>query len=109
MKSNMLCLLVLFFFSNSCKTENNTMFDPELNPEQLEVFGQDYISTPLQERDIAISSDGNQLIYTLGNYKQTIRSLVSIKKTGDKWGDKEILPFSGKFNDKGFEAFSIRI
>lgn len=99
MKSNMLCLLVLFFFSNSCKTENNTMFDPELNPEQLEVFGQDYISTPLQERDIAISSDGNQLIYTLGNYKQTIRSLVSIKKTGDKWGDKEILPFSGKFND----------
>ncbi|UCD62451.1 MAG: PD40 domain-containing protein [Flavobacteriaceae bacterium] len=75
------------------------MFDLELNPERLEVFGQDYISTPLYERDIAISPDGNQLIYTLGNYKQTNRSLVSIKKTGDKWGDKEILPFSGKFND----------
>ena len=99
MKPNMLCLLALIFLSNSCKTENNTMFDPELNPEQLEVFGQDYISTPLHERDITISSDGNQLVYTLGNYKQTVRSLVSIKKTGDKWGDKEILPFSGKYND----------
>lgn len=99
MKTYMLYLLVLIFFSNSCKTENNTMFDLELNPEQLEVFGRDYISTPLQERDIAISPEGNQLVYTLGDYKQTIRSLVSIKKKGEQWGDKEILPFSGNYND----------
>ena len=99
MKTYMLYLLVLIFFSNSCKTENNTMFDLELNPEQLEVFGQDYISTPLQERDIAISPEGNQLVYTLGDYKQTIRSLVSIKKKGEQWGDKEILSFSGNYND----------
>ena len=99
MKTYMLYLLVLIFFSNSCKTENNTMFDLELNPEQLEVFGRDYISTPLQERDIAISPEGNQLVYTLGDYKQTIRSLVSIKKKGEQWVDKEILSFSGNYND----------
>lgn len=92
-------LLVLIFFSNSCKTENNTMFNLEDNPEQLEVFSRDYISTPLHERDIAISPEGNQLVYTLGDYKQTIRSLVSIKKKGERWGDKEILPFSGNYND----------
>lgn len=99
MKTYMLYLLVVIAFSNSCKKENDLMFDLELNPERLEVFGQDYISTPLYERDMAISPDGNQLIFTLGNYKQTIRSLVSIKKIGDKWGEKEILTFSGKFND----------
>ena len=100
MKTYMLYLLVAIVFSNSCKKkENDRMFDLELNPEQLEVFGQDYISTPLYERDMAISPDGNQLIFTLGNYKQTVRSLVSIKKIGYKWGDKEIITFSGKFND----------
>lgn len=99
MKTHMLYLLVLIFFSYSCKTDSITIFDLELNPEQLEVFGQDFISTPLYERDIAISPEGDQLVYTLGDYKQTIRSLVSIKKKGERWGDKEILPFSGKYND----------
>lgn len=99
MKTHMLYLLVLIIFSYSCKTENNAVLDLELNPDQLEVFGVDYISTALNERDIAISPDGNHLVYTLGDYKQTIRSLVSIKKKGVGWGDKEILPFSGNYND----------
>ena len=99
MKTHMLYLLVLIIISYSCKTENNAVLDLELNPDQLEVFGLDYISTALNERDIAISPDGNHLVYTLGDYKQTIRTLVSIKKKGKAWGDKEILPFSGNYND----------
>lgn len=99
MKTRMLYLFVLIYLCNGCTNENKVMLDLEINPEQLEVFGQDYISTPLYERDIAISPEGNQLVYTLGNYQQTIRSLVSVKKKGDKWGDKEILAFSGKYND----------
>ncbi|MBT8182174.1 MAG: PD40 domain-containing protein [Eudoraea sp.] len=99
MKTHLLYLLVLIIFSYSCKTENNAVLDLELNPDQLEVFGVDYISTALNERDIAISPDGNHLVYTLGDYKQTIRTLVGIKKKGKVWGDKEILPFSGNYND----------
>jgi len=99
MKTRMLYLFVLIYLSNGCTTENKRMLDLEINPEQLEVFGQDYISTPLYERDIAISPEGDQLVYTLGNYQQTVRSLVSLKRKGDKWGDKEILAFSGKYND----------
>jgi Tol biopolymer transport system component len=95
----MLYLFVLIYLCNGCTNEKKVMLDLDINPEQLEVFGQDYISTPLYERDIAISPEGNQLVYTLGNYQQTIRSLVSVKKKGDKWGDKEILAFSGKYND----------
>ncbi len=58
-----------------------------------------YISTSLYERDMAISPLGDELIYTLGNHRQTIRSLVAIKKNGNRWGPKEILPFSGRYND----------
>ncbi len=99
MKILMLYLIVLFYLINGCTNENKEMLDLEINPEQLEVFGQDYISTPLYERDIAISPEGDQLVYTLGNYQQTVRSLVSLKRKGDKWGEKKILPFSGQYND----------
>lgn len=99
MKTHMLYFFVLIYLINGCTNENKVILDLEINPEQLEVFGQDYISTPLYERDIAISPEGDQLIYTLGNYQQTVRSLVSLKREGDQWGDKEILSFSGKYND----------
>jgi len=69
------------------------------SPDTMEVFGKEFISTGLYERDIAISPDGKELIYTLGNYKQTVRSLVVIKKENEGWGEKKILNFSGKYQD----------
>ena len=35
----------------------------------------------VSERDITISPDGNELIYTLSDYARSIRSLVKIEKT----------------------------
>ncbi len=69
------------------------------SPDSLEIFGEGAISTSLYERDIAISPDGGEIVFTLGNYKQTRRSLVSIKKGAKGWGEKQILPFSGQYND----------
>ncbi len=68
-------------------------------PDSLELFAPGIISTGMYERDIAISPDGNEIIYTLGDYAQTRRCLVSLRKTGAGWGDKEILPFSGVYQD----------
>lgn len=99
MTNKLLYFFILILLSTSCKKEKNVVLDLEMNPEQLEVFGIDLISTPLYERDIAIAPDGNQIVYTLGNYQQSLRALVSLKKEGDEWGQKEILPFSGKHND----------
>jgi hypothetical protein len=65
----------------------------------LEVFAPGIVSTNLYERDIAISPDGNEFIYTLGDYKQSRRCLVNIIKNGKKWSKKEILSFSGQYND----------
>lgn len=66
---------------------------------ELELFGEGVISTELYERDIAISPEGNEIIFTLGNHKQSVRSLVRIKKGERSWGDREILPFSGRYSD----------
>jgi hypothetical protein len=53
----------------------------------------------MYERDIAISPEGDEIIFTLGDYKQSKRCLVRIKKIGTRWGKKEILSFSGQYND----------
>jgi len=92
-----LCIFLVLFAG--CKEENKAAFNLNFTPEQIEIFGEEIISTRLYERDMAIAPDGNEIIYTLGNYRQTLRNLVSIKKEGNQWQDKEILPFSGRYND----------
>lgn len=63
------------------------------------LFGEHAISTGLYERDLAISDDGETLVYTVGNLAQTTRSLVVMRFSGGQWSSPEILPFSGECND----------
>jgi len=91
--------IVLLILCVGCRDEKTNQFNLHINAATPTVFAEGIVSTDLYERDIAISSRGDEIIYTLGNYKQTFRSLISIKKDGDNWGKKQILPFSGKYND----------
>ena len=63
------------------------------------LFGEDIISTPLYERDLAISPQGNELIYTLGDYKQNKRCLVALHNENGKWINPGILNISGTYQD----------
>ena len=83
----------------SCSLSKEPEVDLTANPTELELFGEGFISTSLFERDIAIAPDGKEIIYTLGNFNQSLRCLVSVKKTGESWEEARILPFSGRFND----------
>jgi Tol biopolymer transport system component len=89
--------LILSFWG--CQPEHKVNMSIEHTPDTLELFAPGVISTGLYERDIAISSDGKEILYTLGNHKQTSRCLVSIKRTHTGWGNREMLPFSGKYHD----------
>lgn len=51
------------------------------------------------ERDIAISPQGDEIIFTRGDYKQNHRCLVSIRKRKGQWGEPEIINISGVFQD----------
>lgn len=63
------------------------------------LFGDGIISTGLYQRDFAVSPDGNQLMYTLGDYKQHRRSLVQLDKVDGVWSDPELVSFSGTYQD----------
>ena len=92
-------LIVLTLLIVSCQTKETIDLDLSANPDDVELFAPDFISTGLYERDMAISPDGKELIYTIGNYDQSLRSLVMLKKEGEQWSDKQLLSISGRYND----------
>ncbi|MDX1271458.1 exo-alpha-sialidase [Bizionia paragorgiae] len=63
------------------------------------LLGEHILSTPLYERDIAIAPKGNQIVYTLADYKQTMRCLVTTTLEDGKWSTPQILNISGTFHD----------
>jgi hypothetical protein len=87
------------FLLIQCNSDKQNTIDLNYHPQKLEIFAPGYISTNLYERDMAISPDGNELIYTLSDYKQSRRCLVIVNKNDNTWGDKEILSFSGIYSD----------
>ena len=92
------CVLVIFG-AIQCSGDNIPNINLDYQGDGPELFEPDYISTPLYERDLAIRPDGAEIIFTLGNHKQTIRGLVSIAKNKNGWGSKTLLPFSGRYSD----------
>ena len=91
--------LVISILLLGCQDKIAPQIDLNAQKDTPALFAEGIVSTDLYERDMAISAAGDEIIYTLGNHKQTFRSLVGIKKVNGKWGKREILPFSGKYHD----------
>ncbi|WP_225034831.1 TolB family protein [Winogradskyella sp. SM1960] len=91
--------VLLINCQNNTKQEKENSIDIHTTADSLTLFGENVISTPLYQRDLAISPQGNELIYTLGDYKQNKRCLVVINRENDNWKQAEILNFSGKYQD----------
>ena len=62
--------------SNYNSVESPALIDIQSSADSLTIFAETVISTPLYERDLAISPQSDEIIYTLGDYKQNKRSLV---------------------------------
>ncbi|MDW3648406.1 MAG: exo-alpha-sialidase [Bacteroidia bacterium] len=98
--SLLLAILTLFFAcSKPRQAETANQLDLLTKPDSTALFGPGYVSTPLNERDLAINPAGTELIFTRGNHTYGIRALISIKKFGEKWEEASILPFSGSYHD----------
>ena len=50
-------------------------------------------------RDIAISSEGDEIYFSVQSYVDEVSFIASAKKEDDKWSDPEIVSFSGKYFD----------
>lgn len=95
-------LLFICFFvclCLSCKHQKTSNFTIDIVADSLEIFAKKVISTPLFERDFAISPDRNELIYTLGEFKQKKRFLVHLKKLNNSWSTPKVMPISGEHQD----------
>ena len=99
MKNLTLLVFLIVVLSGHCKSDRSGVIDLGYKPDRAELFAPGYISTNLYERDIAITARGDEIIFTLSDYKQSRRCLVRVRKTGNLWGEKEILSFSGLYND----------
>lgn len=92
-----------FLLNTSCQPSKPATYSQvnlEITPDSVSVFAPGIVSTALYERDLAISPDKSEIIWTLGDYKQSVRCLVHIRQ--DKsgiWSSPQILPFSGSFQD----------
>lgn len=71
--------------------------DDALPGSSPQLFATDLVSTDLNERDAAFSSDGNLFYYTL--MVGAAGTIVEVKKEQGKWLAPEIASFSGTYSD----------
>lgn len=98
MKSLTLCLLWV-----ACIPEGITQIvklDLHHPPSQVQIFGEAFVSTQLNERDFAVSPSGEEIFYTISLPRFTLQTIVRCLKLGDgNWSEPEVAPFSGRFSD----------
>ncbi|WP_348747493.1 exo-alpha-sialidase [Tenacibaculum sp. 190524A02b] len=99
---NVMFFTVLFFAFSCKKTKKDktsSNIDLNVTSTKPSLFAEGEVSTSLYERDIAITPDGKEFTYTLGDYKQHKRCLVVVKKENNKWQKPTILNISGTYQD----------
>ncbi len=75
---------------------------PALNtpPEKATMLGEGIISTAINERDFALSPNGNEIYYTISTPKSTLQTIVFIRKiSNDEWTAPEVVSFAGEYSD----------
>lgn len=92
-------ILLLGCQSNNNSFKKTVLIDIQTVADSLSLLGENVISTSLYERDIAINPQGDEIIYTLGDYKQNKRCLVVLNKEKGKWGKPKMMTISGKYHD----------
>lgn len=69
-------------------------------PDNLSMFGENSISTFINERDFALSPDGKEIYFTISTPKSSFQTIVYCRKEKDGlWTSPEVAPFAGSFSD----------
>jgi Tol biopolymer transport system component len=95
-----LLLITLLLFQLNVLAQEITLPSLDSPPATLSLFGEGTISTFLNERDFAISPDGNEIYYTVSIPRSVFQTIVYCKRVkGNKWTQPEVVSFAGKFSD----------
>jgi Tol biopolymer transport system component len=69
-------------------------------PAQLELLGDGFISTAINERDFALSPDGKEIYFTISSPRSDFQTIVVCKQTKPgKWTKPEVVSFAGMYSD----------
>lgn len=92
-------MLLIFIISVStlCAQMNLEIKNP---PTNATLFQEGFISTPMNERDFAITPDGSEIYYTISTPQSSFQTIVvSRKDKNGKWSRPEVVSFAGTFSD----------
>ncbi|MGB3467912.1 MAG: hypothetical protein WBA74_21685 [Cyclobacteriaceae bacterium] len=67
--------------------------------DSLSIFAPGIISTMHKERDLAISPDGNRMLFTKSAQNGAFSVIMETVKAGNNWSDPEVVAFSGNYSD----------
>jgi hypothetical protein len=71
-----------------------------LHPNKEEgAFMPDIFGNAQNNRDLAISSDGNEIYSTVVSPRNIFSAIICVKKNAGGWGKPEVASFSGKYSD----------
>lgn len=66
---------------------------------KIEAFIPEIVSQFLNVRDIAISPNGNEIMFSAQSVMANLSAIISISKNKDDWGTPKIVSFSGQYFD----------
>ncbi len=69
-------------------------------PTHLSLLAEGFISTPINERDFALSADGKEIYYTISTPRSDFQTIVvSHQISPGQWTSPEIVSFGGQYSD----------
>lgn len=92
--------ITIFLFTLSNLVVGQPKLELKNPPAEATLLAEGFISTSINERDFALSPDGNEIYYTISTPQSTFQTIVVSKKDkrGD-WSKPEVVSFAGKFSD----------
>jgi Tol biopolymer transport system component len=92
--------LVILLGSLFGHAQTKAPFSFQKPPETVSLFQKDVVNTFLNERDFAISPDGNEIFFTVTTPRSSIQTIVYCSKDkSGKWSKPVIAPFAGTYSD----------
>jgi len=77
---------------------NDNSFSGKAPVEEPELFAKNVIATGMNERDAALSPDGNSFYYTV-QYNREVNAIAYIQLLDGRWTKPKLVSFSGEYED----------
>lgn len=100
MKITISIILICISTYDGAHAQQKIKIDLQTPPSALTLFYPQQVSTFLNERDFAISPDGNEIYYTISTPRSGFQTIVWTHQVGNgEWTVPEVVSFAGHYSD----------